>query len=88
MSSKLTNRSFRLTPQSQMLWDYLKTHRSLTSLVAMTTLGVGSVSRRMTEIARDPGVHAFLQAGKYEIAKEWSKDGKGRRYIKYFLREL
>lgn len=77
----------KLTPQSQTVWDYLKTGRSLTNLIAFSTLGVGSVSRRMTEVTRNAGVHAYLQASNQEITKTWDRDGKGKLYIKYQVKE-
>lgn len=73
----------KLTPQSQIVWDYLKTGRSLTNLIASATLRIGSVSRRMTEVLRNEEVHAYLEAFNQEITKSWDKDGTGRRYIKY-----
>ncbi len=65
-----------MTPQQELLLDYLKEGRTLTNVIAATNLGVQSVSRRITEL-QDLG---------YEIEKTWKQDHFGKRYVTYSLK--
>lgn len=64
-----------LSPQAQLLLDYMGQGRSLTNLIALTVLGVGSVSTRIAE----------LRALGYDIKSEPCEDHRGKRYVKYSL---
>lgn len=83
----MSTKTKKLTPQAQLVWDYLKSGRALTNLIATTTLRVSSVSRRMTEVTRNDEVHAYLQAAGKEITKTWGEDHMLKRYIKYQMVE-
>ena len=64
-----------LSPQQQLILDYLKEDRTLTSQIAMINLGIYSLSRRITELIR---------LG-YPIQTGWGTDHFGRRYKTYQL---
>lgn len=65
----------RITPQAALVLDYLTTKRTLTPLIASTSLGVASVSARIAELRR-AGVH---------IKTTFEEDHLSRRYGKYEL---
>lgn len=44
--------SNKLSTQQQIVWDYLKAGRTLTNTVALTCLGVGSLSSRIAELRK------------------------------------
>lgn len=64
-----------LTPQAIMLRDYLLTGKSLTNLIAIGNLGIGSATKRISE----------LRAAGYEIKRTWKKDHHGKRYAEWTL---
>lgn len=64
-----------MSPQSALVLGYLQTGRTLTNLVALTNLGVGSLTTRIAELRK---------AG-HEILDEWSEDHFKRRYKKYWM---
>jgi hypothetical protein len=64
-----------LSEQVRLVHEYLLTGRKLTNLVALTNLGVGSLSSRIAEL-RGMGVR---------ILDEWKKDHGGKRYKAYRL---
>lgn len=66
-----------ITTQAKLVLDYLKAGRSLTPMIAMMSLGVGSLTARIAEL-RSAGVF---------ISDEWSKDHFKRRYKTYWLGE-
>lgn len=66
------------SPQAMLVHDYLKSGRKLTNLAALTSLGIGSLSRRITE----------LRVAGHTILDEWGADHWGRRYKRYFLPDL
>lgn len=65
-----------LSPQEQLVLDYLMSGRALTNLVAMANLGVGSLSSRI----------AALRKLGHEVEDAWSHDHFGRSFKKYFIR--
>lgn len=67
----------RLKPQAAIVLDYLTTHRDLTNLIASGTLGVTSITSRISEL-RDAGV---------PIIRTWHRDHLGKRYAKYRLED-
>jgi hypothetical protein len=71
----MTSTETSLTPQAKIVLDYLKTGRDLTGLIAMVTLGVVSLTSRISEL-RKAGVN--VQTG-------LSKDHNGKRYRKYWI---
>lgn len=75
----------KLSPQARLVWDYLKSRRTLTPLIATNTLSVSSVTTRISELRRNEEVHAYLQAARLEIGAEWDKDHLGKKYRKYVL---
>ncbi len=65
-----------LTPQQETVLSYLKKGRTLTNKVALTCLGVGSLSSRISELRR---------LG-YDIETEHEEDAlTGRLFKKYNL---
>lgn len=64
-----------ITAQAQLVLDYLKAGRTLTPMIAMVSLGIGSLTSRIAEL-RKAGV---------EIGDEWYKDHFKRRYKTYWL---
>lgn len=64
-----------LTKQQQVILDYMKPGRTLTNIVAITCLGVGSLSSRVAELRRKG----------YPINAERDVDGFGRSYFKYTM---
>lgn len=67
-----------LTPQQQVVIDYLQRGRTLTNKVALTCLGVGSLSSRVAELRR---------LG-YQITTALEEDAlTGRYFKKYNLAE-
>lgn len=64
-----------LTPQNRLLVEYLKSGRSLSTMVAITSLGVFTLSKRIAE----------LRAMGLPIHDTWATDHHGRRYKKYTL---
>lgn len=64
-----------LSQHCQLVLDYLKSGRTLTNQIALNSLGVGSLSRRVTDL-KERGV---------KVKKAWAKDHFGNRYLKYSL---
>lgn len=65
----------KLTKQQEIVLDYLKHGRTLTNLVAITALGVGSLSSRIAELRRMG----------HNIVDRRETDGFGREFKKYDL---
>lgn len=65
----------KFSPQTTLVLNYLKSGRALTNLIAMTNLGVGSLTSRVAEL-RKAGV---------KVNDEWSFDHFERAYKKYTL---
>jgi len=74
-----------LSPQAQFIWDYLRSGKELTPMVAFNAYGVSSVTTRISEIRRNDGVKEWLQAQGKEISAVWSEDHLNKRYRKYGL---
>lgn len=66
-----------LTPQQQRIVDYLSESGALTNTVALTCLGIGSLSSRIAEL-RKLG---------YDITDEMDEGFDGRSFKKYRLRK-
>lgn len=66
-----------LSPQQQMLIDYLKAGHSLTQQIAINALGIGSLTSRIAEL-RKLG---------FAITDETHKDFHGASYKKYRLEQ-
>jgi len=64
-----------LSPQAKLVLDYLKTGRTLTNIIAMTTLKVYALPRRIADLT---------EAG-YNILKERKRDFQGAAYVAYSL---
>lgn len=64
-----------LAPQARLVFDYLMSSRKLTPLIAITNLGVASVTTRISEL-RTKGM---------KITDEWANDHYGRRYKVYWV---
>jgi hypothetical protein len=64
-----------LTAQAKLVLAYLNERRTLTPMIAMISLGVGSLTARIAELRK---------AG-YDIGDEWVKDHFNRRYKTYWL---
>jgi hypothetical protein len=65
-----------LTPQAQLVLDYLKSGRTLTNLIAMTSLRVYALPRRISDLTK---------AG-HEIIKQRKTDHLGATYVAYSLK--
>jgi hypothetical protein len=63
----------RLSAQQRLVVDYLKAGHTLTPLIALTNLGIGSITSRVAE----------LKAGGYPIIATPDNDFHGGRYMKY-----
>lgn len=71
-----------LSPQADIILHYLKSGRELTPLIAHITLGIASLTSRMSELNAmrgDDGKHL------YRIDSEWRTDGFERRYKAYWM---
>ncbi|GJE18724.1 N-acetylmuramoyl-L-alanine amidase [Methylobacterium marchantiae] len=66
---------FKLTPQQTLILDYLASGRTLTTKVAIVSLGIMSLSSRIAE----------LRALGHKITDREAKDHFDRRYVKYQL---
>jgi hypothetical protein len=66
-----------LSPQQSLVIQYLQAGRSLTNLIALTNLGVGSLTSRVAE----------LRTLGYQIIGENRKDFNGKDYVSYTLRK-
>ena len=66
----------KISPQAQLVLDYMKSGRLMTPMVAMISLAVSSLTARVAELRR---------AG-YEIEDKWDKDHHNRRYKTYWLK--
>lgn len=64
-----------LAPSARKVYDYLMTGRTLTQLVAIGNLGVGSVTKRVSE----------LRALGLDVKSEWQRDHNDKRYKKYWV---
>jgi hypothetical protein len=64
-----------MSPQVKLVLDYLQTGRSITPLLAITNLGVASLTTRISEL-RKMG---------FKIFDEWSFDHFERRYKRYWM---
>jgi N-acetylmuramoyl-L-alanine amidase len=67
----------KLTPQQRLILDYLGAGRTLTTKVAVTSLGIMSVSSRIAEL-RKMG---------HPILEREARDHFGKRYLKYFVEQ-
>lgn len=65
----------KLTTQEQIVYDYLMKGRSLTTLVAITCLGVQSLSSRIAE----------LRAMGLKVSDKWETDQFDRQFKLYFI---
>jgi hypothetical protein len=77
-----------LAPQAQMVLDYLKTGRALSNIIALTTLKVAALPRRIADVAE---YLAALPEGDplhgYTIGKERKRDFQDAAYVAYSLKE-
>lgn len=64
-----------ITPQARTVLEYLQSGRELTPLIAAHTMGVSSVTTRISELRK---------AG-WKIIATWSRDHFGKRYKKYSM---
>lgn len=64
-----------LAPQARLVLEYLQSGRQITPLLAITNLGVASLTTRISELRK---------AG-FQILSEWSEDHFKRRYKKYWM---
>lgn len=69
----LDDASVKLSPQAQLVLDCLQSGRSVTNLIALTNLGVASLTTRIAEL-RKLG---------FDIQDEWKEDHFERRYKEY-----
>lgn len=65
-----------LSTQNALLVRYMQERGPISNLIAITNLGVGSLSKRMAELSR---------LG-WPVLKRRKKDFGGKDYVEYFLR--
>ena len=70
-----TKRRSSLSPQAYKVLEYLQSGRGLSNIIAISTLGVGSLSSRISELIRRG----------YSIEKGSRRDPNGRRFTVYKL---
>lgn len=70
-----TDEAVAYKPQTQLVLDYLQSGRTLTTLIALTNLGVGSLTTRIAEL-RNAGI---------AVIDEWGVDHFDRRYKRYWI---
>ncbi|MBK1871549.1 helix-turn-helix domain-containing protein [Aestuariivirga sp. YIM B02566] len=75
LRDKATNIPDNIRGQKRMILEYLMTGRTLTPVVALTTMGIGSLTKRIQEL-RGLGQH---------ITGTWKTDHFGRSYMSYRL---
>lgn len=68
-------RAITMPTQRRLVLDYLLAGRRLSNLIAITNLGVGSLTSRVAELRRDG----------YNIQSETKSDHGGKRYVSYWL---
>jgi hypothetical protein len=66
-----------LPTSTRLVYDYLVSGKTLTNLIALANLGVGSMTSRLSELRR---------AG-LDIKETWAKDHNGSRYKKFWVKE-
>lgn len=66
-----------LAPQAKLVFDVLMSGRHITPLIAMTNLGVTSLTTRISEL-RGRGL---------PIKDRWANDYHGRRFKEYWLKQ-
>ena len=72
-----TDKKRTMAPQSRIVLDYLKSGKGLSNFIALGTLGVGSLSSRISELKR---------LG-YDILSESRVSPHGKRYAVYHLKK-
>lgn len=65
----------KLPPNTQLVYNQLVAGRTLTQLIAMTNLGVQSLTKRISE----------LRAGGLVVSDVWKRDHLNRRYKAYWV---
>lgn len=70
-----------LSPQTRLVYQYLKSGRTLSQAIALTNLGVGSVTSRVSELRK-----ALEKEGDVErVTDEWKADFSKQKYKSYKL---
>lgn len=72
-----------LSPQTRLVWDYLKQGKHLTQLIALTNLGVGSLTSRIAELRK-----ALAGNNSWVIVSERKVDFNKKRYVSYKIEEV
>lgn len=65
----------KLNPQESLVYEYLQKGKTLTNMIAIVSLGVGSLTARI----------AGLRRLGLEIADEWAEDHFNKRYKRYWV---
>lgn len=76
-----------LSRQQETVYSALRTGRPLTNLIALTTLGIQSLSKRVSEL-NAKGLKAELKRHGLMITTLWKKDHAGRRYVSHQIVDL
>lgn len=71
----MTREPITLTPQAKLVLDYLNSGKSLTQMIALNNLGVGSITKRIAELRK---------AG-HTIKTDRKLDHFGQRYAEYVM---
>ena len=72
-----------LSPQNKTLLTYLEGGRHITQLIALSNLGLGSLTSRVSQLRKALLEHDLP----YEIAGDWKEDFSGQSYKSYSLIE-
>lgn len=75
MKTKAMSPPERLSPQNRYVLEALQSGRTLTNIIALTTMGIGSLTSRIAELRK---------AG-HPIVDEDREDMRGKRYKAYKL---
>ena len=67
----------KLSPQQKLVYDYLMTGRTLSTMIAITSLSIGDVRTRIAEL-RKLGI---------AIKDKWAKDFGEGKYKQYFIED-
>lgn len=65
----------KLNPQESLVYEYLQKGKTLTNMIAIVSLGVGSLTARI----------AALRKMGLEVMDEWAEDHFEKRYKRYWV---
>jgi hypothetical protein len=78
----MTTKDDDLSEQQRLVLEYLQARRTLTPMIALISLGIGSLTSRVAELRRLRNPDGTRR---YIIGDKWCKDHHERRYKTYWL---